>query len=199
MSSLQFALLNTTTIENLDRRTKVWTIAVRIPDNIQLPTPLPFYTITYPLGSMDPNQEKTATPRVAPSSTKTRTFAILHSKPGESPWDLGYWRNLKSVMGEHWYDWILPLRYSPCSDYDRYEAAFETGPVVQRMKEDAGLVPPSVRYQETPYERRHRRKRRRHHHKENDEKATKYDRRNGDGQGHGTEMRENISTDSAVA
>ena len=134
---MQFVLLNTTTIENLSRHSKVWTLAVLIPKNSSHPIPPPFHTITYPLGYIGPNQDET---RPQTPSMQPRTFAILHGKPGENPWDLGYFRNFKSVMGDHWYDWFLPIRYSPCIHHDRYDAQFETGPVVQRMKEDAGLA-----------------------------------------------------------
>ena len=161
LSSLQFVFVNTTTIENLSRRNKVWTLAVLIPNIAQLPPPPPFNTVTYPLDYIPPDQDETH-PQTAPS-TPTRTFAILHTKPGENPWDLGYFNNFKSVMGDHWYDWLLPFRYSPCCNHERYEAQFETGPVVQRMKEDAGLAPPSFQYKSEKPERRRRRKRRRRH------------------------------------
>lgn len=136
-SSMQFVLLNTTTIENLSRHSKVWTLAVLIPKNSLHSIPPPFHTITYPLGYVGPNQDE-ARPEIP--AVQLRKFAILHSKPGENPWDLGPFRNFKSVMGDRWYDWFLPIRYSPCTHHDRYEAQFETGPVVQRMREDAGLA-----------------------------------------------------------
>lgn len=200
MSSMQFIFVNTTTIENLSRRTKVWTLAVLIPSNAQLPTPLPFNTIIYPLGSVDPNQEKTIPPTspTSPtsSSTKTRTFAILHSKPGENPWDLGYIKNFKSVMGESWYDWLLPIRFSPCCNHDRYNAHFETGPVVQRMKEDAGLVPLPITYKETLPGKRRRRKRRRGH---DTEKGGREQRHRRHWQGHSDEGDEDGSMEAARA
>lgn len=166
-SSMQFVLLNTTTIENLSRHSKVWTLAVLIPKNSLHPLPPPFHTITYPLGYVGPNQDEMARPQTL--AVRPRTFAILHSKPGENPWDLGSFRNFKSVMGDHWYDWFLPIRYSPCIHHDRYEAQFETGPVVQRMREEtglaAGLAPlnGSLYDEGKPERSRRRRKRRRTH------------------------------------
>lgn len=164
MSSMQFVLVNTSTIENLSRHSKVWTLAIRIPRSVipQLTNPLPFYTITHPMS-------RAGTDTIP--SAEQKTFAVLHSKPGENPWDLGTFRNFKSVMGDHWYDWFLPLRYSPCCDHNRFEAQFETGPVVQRMKEEAGLVPPSFRYESEKPERRHRKRRRRRHREELNEKT----------------------------
>ncbi|KAL9025966.1 MAG: hypothetical protein Q9196_005296, partial [Gyalolechia fulgens] len=154
-SSLQFVFQNTTTIENLSRRTKVWQMAIYMPSPPQGTNPPPFRTVTFgqpPPDSQDPAQT------VQPSNP--RTFAILHSRPGENPWDLGYFRNFKSVMGDHWYDWILPIKHSPCARHDVVDCEFETGPVVERMKREAGIVPPN--HTDTDAKpRRHRRGRRR--------------------------------------
>ncbi|MCJ1389060.1 palmitoyltransferase pfa5 [Xylographa bjoerkii] len=131
LSSLQFVLLNTTSVENLSRQTKIWTLAVHISRPPTNPNHKPFQTITYPLTPPPPG-----TP-----STPPKTFAILHSKPGENPYNLGYYGNFKSVMGNNVFDWLVPLRYSPCCDHDSGESAFALGPVVQRMCEEAGLSP----------------------------------------------------------
>lgn len=129
-SSLQFVILNTTTIENLSRRNKVWQLAIYIPRPLASP---PFPIISYPLVSpSSPSQNPNPQPR---------TFAILHSKPGENPWDLGAFANFKSVMGERWYEWFIPLTHSPCCQHDRGESQFALGPVVQRMRVEAGLAP----------------------------------------------------------
>ena len=158
-SSFQFVLVNTTTVENLSRRTKVWTLAIYMP-NPPTSAPTSFQTITYPL---------TAQPRPSSSNTNgppvpappPRMFAILHSKPGENPWDLGPWSNFRSVMGEKWWDCILPLKYSPCCDHDRGDSAFEMGPVVDRMRERAGIaVPRDGNGSTMPSRRRQRRSRR---------------------------------------
>jgi palmitoyltransferase len=130
-TSLQFAFLNTTTIENLSRRSKVWQMAVYMARPPSSGNRIGFPSVTYPL------TDDTSIPQ--PSSSK-RTFAILHSKPGENPWDLGPFANFKSVMGVHWYDWLIPLRYSPCRDHSRGDSEFELGPVVDRMRIDAGLL-----------------------------------------------------------
>lgn len=132
-SSLQFAFLNTTTIENLTRRSKVWQLAIYMARPPTGQSGIGFPSVTYPLID-DPSIPQT------PNSK--RTFAILHSKPGENLWDLGPFENFKSVMGIHWYDWFIPLRYSPCCDHSRGESQFQMGHVVERMREEAGLVPP---------------------------------------------------------
>ncbi|KAL8650839.1 MAG: hypothetical protein Q9210_003594 [Variospora velana] len=154
-SSLQFVFLNTTTIENLSRKTKVWQLAVHIPDIPPRSAPPHLRTITFsPPVPNAPGPASTALP------PELRTFAILHSRPGENPWDLGPYRNFKSVMGDHWYDWLLPIKHSPCARHDWLESEFEMGPVVERMKREAGIVgPDQMETDEKP--RRHRRRRRR--------------------------------------
>ena len=153
-SSLQFALSNTTTIENLTRKTIVWTLALYLPT---LPETTPtFRTISYSAGQTleESNARSGQPPR------GIRTFAILHTKPGENPFDLGIYNNFKSVMGDHWYDWLLPIRYSPCSDHDRQDSQFALGPVVQRMRREAGIVYPEE-VDEKPHRRRKHNRRRR--------------------------------------
>ncbi len=143
LSSLQFAFLNTTTIENLSRKTKVWTLAIYMP---RPPSPqsaaLRFQTITYPLAPTLTNPDDSAAAAPPQPPGPPRTFAILHTKPGQNPWDLRPYRNFKSVMGEHWYDWFLPVKHSPCSRHDGEESLFELGLVVDRMREEAGIALP---------------------------------------------------------
>lgn len=159
-SSLQFVLLNTTTIENLSRKTKVWQLAVHMP---YPPTPSAnrplFRTITYsqPL----PGAPTAGDPASTGQPSEPRTFAILHSKPGENPWDLGSYRNFKSVMGDRWYDWVTPIKRSPCAKHESMDCEFETGPVVERMKREAGIISPAQIESEEEKHRRHRRRRRR--------------------------------------
>jgi palmitoyltransferase len=44
-------------------------------------------------------------------------------------------------MGYSIIDWLLPLKHSPCADHSSSESAFALGPVVTRLKQEAGLVP----------------------------------------------------------
>ncbi|KAL8762840.1 MAG: hypothetical protein Q9184_001226 [Pyrenodesmia sp. 2 TL-2023] len=156
-SSFQFLFLNSTTIENLSRKTKVWQLAVHMPTPPPGSDPPPFRTITY--GQPLPGAPGAQDPAPTGQPSEPRTFAILHSKPGENPWDLGWRRNFMSVMGDHWYDWFLPIKHSPCARHDRMDCEFETGPVVERMKREARLViPDRTDNEEKP--RRHRRRRR---------------------------------------
>ena len=150
-SSLQFALVNTNTIENLSRKNVVYQVAVYMPRPPQAPPRFP--TISYSTAQKRESSESLPDEAI-------RTFAILHSKPGDSPWDVGALANFKEVMGEHWYDWFLPIKYSPCCNHDRYDSQFAMGPVVDRMRREAGILPPVV--EEKPHRsRRHRRRHRR--------------------------------------
>ena len=148
-SSLQFAIVNTTTIENLSRKSVVYQLAIHMPQPPQEPPVFP--TITF---STAQSTEHSTAP-----SNATKTFAILHSKPGENPWDLGAYENFKSVMGEHWIDWLLPIKYSPCCDHQKHNGQFAMGSVVQRMRREAGIMP--YTNEEKPHRsRKHRRRRR---------------------------------------
>ena len=155
-SSLQFAILNTTTIENLSRKNIVWTLALYMPRPPEMPPG--FRTISYSaeqrLKSSDATGDQAA--------GTIRTFAILHTKPGENPFDLGPFQNYKTVMGEHWYDWFLPIKYSPCCYHDGTDSQFALGPVVQRMRREAGIELPEEVDEDQTHRRRRRRRRRRH-------------------------------------
>lgn len=64
-----------------------------------------------------------------------RTFAITRTKPGENPWDLGsMFLNWKSVMGENVFDWLLPIRSSPCCVHDNPESLYQVGIAVNNIR-----------------------------------------------------------------
>ncbi|PGH09960.1 hypothetical protein GX51_00226 [Blastomyces parvus] len=145
-SSIQLACVNSSTIENLDRRTKVWTLAILIPTSLkfngegtepQAAPQFPIVSFSLPFGTCSPLQN---TSDIDGSNQPRRDFAILHTKPGENPWDLGSpLANLKEVMGYSFLDWLSPLKVSPCTDHSNQESAFRLGPVVRRLRREAGL------------------------------------------------------------
>jgi palmitoyltransferase len=170
-SSIQLALTNTTTIENLSKRTSVWYLAVHITRPGLLPhqanpnSPPLFRTITFPLPNPRANsRDSQSTPPAPTQKISPRTFAILESRRGDNIFDLGSpLLNLKEVMGHSVPDWFLPFKHSPCTNHSHGESAFKLGPAVQRMKEEAGLVPYVREGSESSSgRRRHRRKRQRH-------------------------------------
>lgn len=157
-SSVQFAILNTSTIENLSRKSIVWTLAIYMPEPPE--SSVGFRTITYSVATTSAASGATIGQQPA---APVRTFAILHTKPGENPFDLGPLQNFKAVMGDHWYDWILPIKLSPCCNRDRGNSEFSMGSVVQRMRREAGIVAPKEINDEKPHIRTRHRRRRRHH------------------------------------
>jgi palmitoyltransferase len=69
-----------------------------------------------------------------------RTFAVVRTEPNENPWDLGYFRNWKAVMGNRPVDWLLPIRPSPCTKHDDDMASlYPMGPALERIKRRYGL------------------------------------------------------------
>ena len=156
--SIQLASINCTTVENLTRKTKVWYLAVRVPNSYQppfddssreVPNSINLRTVTYPLPQWIPTStgspvgpDAPTTPN-SPVSKRTtpapRTFVVLTSRPGDNPWDLGSLGNIKQVLGFRLWDWLLPLKYSPCCSHESQESAYALGPVVERMRKEAGL------------------------------------------------------------
>ena len=156
-SSLQFALINTTTIENLSRKTIVWSLAIYMPKPPE--TPIGFRTISFSKGTTNPDYDISAEEQ---ASGAIKTFAILHTKPGENPFDLGPYQNFKTVMGDYWYDWLLPIKYSPCCNHDRRDGQFAMGPVVRRMRAEAGIASTEEISDEKTHRKPRRRRRRSH-------------------------------------
>jgi palmitoyltransferase len=167
-TTLQLASINTTTIENLSKRSKVWMLAIYIsPQQYQRMTSrqngqwaLTFPTVTFPtqppsvssttpaagadLQSTVPNGVTSTTTNYTINTNQpannTRMFAILRTQPGENPFDLGDpIQNLKQVMGHTLWDWLLPLRVAPCVDHSSTVSAYPMGPVVERLKREAGI------------------------------------------------------------
>lgn len=147
ISSIQIAMLNITTIENLNRRSIVWTLAIRVPDHLleRLWVPDSPWAPTFRMVSYPP-EPPASTAEQQPTNTSTEerhVFAILHTLPGENPFDLGSsLKNMQQVMGYSVLDWLLPFKQSPCADHSSLESAFALGPVVTRLKQEAGLIPP---------------------------------------------------------
>ncbi|KAL2868501.1 DHHC family palmitoyltransferase [Aspergillus lucknowensis] len=188
LSSLQLAAFNLTTIENLSRRSVVWTLAIRVPNHVLsrlqpgsrwAPT---FRTITYPLppitspplpSHQDAGEGKPppAPPTFPPPPVngEQHVFAILQTLPGENPFDLGSpLKNLQQVLGSSITDWFLPLKYGKCGDHSTLESEFALGPVVTRLKKEAGLETAALSSQgneQPPVDARRKRKRRRGKHR----------------------------------
>ncbi|KAI5307782.1 palmitoyltransferase pfa5 [Ascosphaera atra] len=77
-----------------------------------------------------------------PQLQNQRTFAIVRTQPGESPFDLGSpFANFKEVMGYRLWEWFVPWTRSPCQDHSHPECGYRLGPVIDRLRKEYGLEP----------------------------------------------------------
>jgi hypothetical protein len=117
-NGIRLGMMNKTQIEELQQ---VYCLAIHIDDCGPYGGP----TITYP---MKPSND---------SQPLRRTFAIVQTRPSDSPWDLNSRvNNLKSIMGDHYFEWLLPT-YSPCCRHDGLESFYALD--VERLKDMYGI------------------------------------------------------------
>ncbi|KIW04553.1 hypothetical protein, variant [Verruconis gallopava] len=139
------AAVNRSTNEQVVKRS--YCIAVRLPQKFieKHPSRLAnFPTITYPLnrsilnvttsGRADFDEERNTYGR-----EHQRTYAILQSKPSENIWSVSITQNLKSVLGERYIDWLLPLKYPPCVRHDDPRSDYPLGPDFEHLCREAGI------------------------------------------------------------
>jgi palmitoyltransferase len=147
LTSGGYLLQNKTTVDML-RKDHVVQLAVRVPRGTRSTSE--YQTITYPLAHLShwpapDSQVSGYAPTSSDSTTAsrdqqaTRTFAILRSEPGENPWDLGYFGNFKAVMGHTIWEWMLPIKHSPCCNHDSMDSDYKLGPVVEEMAKRVNL------------------------------------------------------------
>jgi palmitoyltransferase len=154
-TALRFVFQNITNVDLL-RKTQTFRLAVRVPTGTRSTDQ--FTTITYPLSPPGDDSKapgtghsngvdqsdgagSIATNRMAVRDQRAkRTFAILQTQSGENPWHVGYRKNFKSVMGQTIFEWLLPLRHSPCTRHDNMVSDYEFGPLVEQLKRRYGLA-----------------------------------------------------------
>lgn len=140
-TSARFVFTNTTNIDLL-RKDRVHQLAILVPQGT--PSTPHYSTITYPLphaigsagAEVQPDadaQRSSGTTLDSRDQQAARTFAILRTEPGENPWDLGYYRNFKSVMGQSIFEWLLPIKHSPCCDHDSPESDYAMGRLIVKL------------------------------------------------------------------
>ncbi|KAI0805431.1 DHHC palmitoyltransferase-domain-containing protein [Xylaria sp. FL0064] len=160
-TSARYIVKNMTNVDILSFRQKLYHLAVRVPRGTRSDR---FSVIVYPLrksetglsdrkgavrrstpNGREPDEQADALPANSRDDLATRTFAILQTAPGENPWDLGPWRNWKSVMGVNPLDWVLPIRHSPCATHDSSESLYRMDPILDQLRARYGLPtgPPS--------------------------------------------------------
>ncbi|KAL2017618.1 hypothetical protein VTK56DRAFT_1938 [Thermocarpiscus australiensis] len=137
LTSVHYILINLTTVDYVKSKNVVHQLAIRVPQGT--PPGQNYHVITYPLPkstdrSSLSGQAGTDEPASPRDQLATRTFAIVRTEMGENPWDLGYYRNWKSVMGENIIDWLFPFKQSPCSMFESDESFYEMGPLYQQLR-----------------------------------------------------------------
>ena len=163
INSLNFTSANTTTVDSLALSSRTQHFAVYCPqlatNRAGYDTTPQFSTITYPLASVSCD----------PSSR--RTFAILSAQSGANAYNLPTkMANFRTVMGNHWWEWLLPLKYSPCCAHGRYGdpegrttvqgSMYALGPEFDRMVREAGLPNASDLLSSREHKGQHRSQRR---------------------------------------
>jgi palmitoyltransferase len=143
-TSSRYVFENITNIDML-RKSHVHQLAIRIPRHS---TPIQgCQTIIYPLSAHQPWDQHRSGPDATSSprdETAAHTFAIVRTEPDENPWDLGTWRNFKSVMGNNVFEWLLPIRHSPCCNHDSMVSDYEVGPLIQELRKRFHLLNESL-------------------------------------------------------
>ncbi|KAL2172564.1 hypothetical protein VTG60DRAFT_4683 [Thermothelomyces hinnuleus] len=146
-TSVRYILLNLTTVDYMKAKKVVHQLAIRVPRGT--PPGQNYNVITYPLpkplSEANPAKQTIGTEVTSPrDQLATRTFAVVKTEMGENPWDLGYYRNWKSVMGDNIIDWLLPIKKSPCALYENHESFYEMGPLYQKLRARFRLPPLSA-------------------------------------------------------
>lgn len=121
LTTLQTQLKNRTNIEQLGAS---FYMAVHLPEGSERPLDMNGRArcglVTYPF-------------RGPPSSIR-RMFAIILVKPDDNPWDIGRLENLKSVLGESYWEWFLPFGYPPCCFHTSWDSDFPLGSDFEKLK-----------------------------------------------------------------
>ncbi|KAK3996311.1 putative palmitoyltransferase [Cladorrhinum sp. PSN332] len=135
-TSMRYACMNLTNVDYVKSKRVVHQLAMRVPRGT--PKGPNYGVITYPLPKPE-NGSANRTPESSRDQLATRTFAIVKTEMGENPWDLGTYRNWKSIMGDHIVDWFMPLKHSPCASFENNESFYEMGPLCQQLRERFNL------------------------------------------------------------
>ncbi|KAK3331129.1 DHHC palmitoyltransferase-domain-containing protein [Apodospora peruviana] len=140
-TAVRYICINLTNVDYLKSKVVVHYLALRVPRGT--PPGHNYGVVTYPLQELSasaPSPQlsgQTITdehPASARDQLAKRTFAIIKTEMGENPWDLGPYRNWKSIMGSNIIDWLLPFNPSPCSDGGNSESLYELGPLYPKLR-----------------------------------------------------------------
>ncbi|KAI0149585.1 DHHC palmitoyltransferase-domain-containing protein [Xylariaceae sp. FL1272] len=161
LTSMRYIHQNMTNVDLLSYKTKIYHLAVRVPREtrsdkfrvIIYPRPRPGTTSnkspregsSHTVSSQTGDHQEFAGPATSRDDLAMRTFAILETRQGENPWDVGPMRNWISVMGTTPIDWLLPIRPSPCANHENRESLYPMGKLLDQLRMRYGLPtgPPS--------------------------------------------------------
>lgn len=153
-TSMRFILVNLTNVDVIRHQSKVYQLAVRVPRGT--PASSQYGVIHFPVLEARQQPSKLQTPlagdangnihqgaatetSTARDQLATRTFAIVKTEMGENPWDLGYYDNWVSVMGDTIWQWLLPIKESPCCRAENNISFYELGPNYHAVRSRYGL------------------------------------------------------------
>lgn len=142
--SARYIFLNLTNVEDLRQKSTVHQLAIRVPLTTE-PGPQ-YYLISYPLPEPGLNPKtQSASSRETGSNLRdslaARKFAVVKTQLGENPWDVGSYKNWVSVMGSNMFDWLLPVRLSPCASAESNTSFYEMGPLYDELRTRYSLPP----------------------------------------------------------
>lgn len=140
MTASHHILKNLTNVDYLKTKNMVYQLAIRVPRGT--PPGFDYTVINYPLPKLETAtsspHSSNRPPLNEPTSSRdllaTRTFAVVRTEKGENPWDLGLYRNWKSVMGNNIIDWFLPINLPPSESYENTVSFYEMGPLVEELR-----------------------------------------------------------------
>jgi palmitoyltransferase len=133
-------VVNRSTIEEFSLHFPHYCIAIRINES-ELPrrteavgpeSPPPFWVMPYPFPSLYGHNMSSR--NGVSAATDRHLYAIIQPEKGMNIWNLGYYRNIQSIMGQHVWDWFLPLKGSPCLKHDYEASAFELGDEFRQLE-----------------------------------------------------------------
>jgi len=67
------------------------------------------------------------------------SYIVLQTRSGENPWDGGFSKNVAEIMGHTIWEWLLPMKRSPCTVHTDTRGEFRWGRVVKTMMEEYGV------------------------------------------------------------
>ena len=66
--------------------------------------------------------------------------------------------NFKEVMGYTVLEWLLPIFPSPCTNHKSSEGMYKTGPALERLRKDAGILDEHAKRRHSSHRNRRRRR-----------------------------------------